>query len=798
MRKIQVQVKIGLLMLLAVVLLSAAGYLSYLNLSSIVASINVDVSLDNRLLQIREISMDLEKAENSLRIYNATGKTDDLQPFYAVISGIDDKVSGLREECAGDTVLLNQTDTISRLIEENIFIWNEILYLSQNTQVTDYLAHLAARLDSISAVDQKAEKGILKRVFNRSNEVRLDEQQVITDISLIEQQDQEVKEKLMRREAQLASTSSEIKERLYDLTAKMESEVAEIMKARAYEAELLATRTYQWLIVFTICGILLALLVIYIIARYVRKSDAFQVALEKSRDEAEKLSRLKEQFIANMSHEIRTPVTAITGFTEQLLQEPLDEKTARTLNVIKASSDHLAAIINDILDFSKLQDGKMTLEKVHFSIRQVMEEVFSMFEDQARRNNTLLSYSLDPETPPVLAGDVYRLKQIMINLLSNAVKFTLEGTVHFKVRCDRKDPEGIDLVMEFIDTGIGIDEDKLELVFEDFTQAEMSTTRSYGGTGLGLSIVRKLVSLHNGTIDIKSIKNQGTTITCILPYLTGDESMIERSPETPSGVPPAISRLKVLIVDDEEYNRMLFKTILDRWGIQSDEAADGAEALEKLRNGSFDLLFMDIRMPGIDGLQTTRLIRDELKISEAEMPVICISAASMNDDLPKYREAGMNGFLPKPFTGKMLLASILSVIAPDLSESAEHTDKETDHEYVHPGKIDLKNLYHISGGDEGFVKQMLVIFIDSTEKGLRDIQDALLNGNGQMASDLAHKLIPPCRHIGASDLCEMLKGIEKSSGSTYINPETSDLAGKAVREFAELSKLLNDHLAKMG
>ncbi len=785
-------------MLVAVILLSAAGYLSYLNLSSIVASINVDVSLDNRLLRIREISMDLEKAENSLRIYNATGKTDDLEPFYSVISEIDDKVSGLRAECAGDSVLLDQTDTISRLIEENIFIWNELLYLSHNTQVTDYLARLATRLDSISASDQQSEKGILKRVFSRSNEVRLDEQQVISDINLLEQQDQKVKESLMARESQLASTSSEIKERLYDLTAKMEGEVSEIIKAKGYDAELLATRTYQWLIMFTICGILLALVVIYVIARYVRKSDAYQVALENSKNEAEKLSRIKEQFIANMSHEIRTPVTAISGFTEQLLHEPFDDKTVRTLNVIKSSSDHLAAIINDILDFSKLQDGKMELEKVHFSIRQAMDEICSMFEDQARRNNTLINCSLDPDTPPVLEGDLYRLKQIMINLVGNAVKFTREGTVHFKVSCKRKESEGIDLVMEFIDTGIGIDEDKLELVFEDFTQAEMSTTRSFGGTGLGLSIVRKLVNLHNGTIDIKSSKNRGTEITCILPYMIGDERLIDRSASIPEYIPPGISKLKVLIVDDEDYNRMLFKAIFDRWGVEFDEATSGMMALEMIRKNRYDLLFMDIRMPGIDGIETTRFIRDELKISKAEMPVICISAASVNDDLPKYMEAGMNGFIPKPFTGKMLLDAILSVTGADLPASSEITEKETDEGYLRTGKIDLKNLYHISGGDEQFVKQMLVTFIDSTEKGLIDIQDALSKGNMGMVPDLAHKLMSPCRHIGATVLYEMLRDIERNSSSPDGDGKTIELVSEAEREFASLRKLLNNHIAEMG
>ncbi|HEX7493136.1 MAG TPA: ATP-binding protein, partial [Bacteroidales bacterium] len=640
-KRISLPTKIGLLMILAVILLSATGYLSYRNLSSIVTSIRVDVKPDLRLLSIREISMDLEKAQNSIRIYTNTHDTLDLQPYYTIISNIDEKVSRLHSECLNDTLVLQQTDTISKLIEENIVIWNQLLYLHNNHTVFEYLKQLSVRLDS-SSVEARKSDNILKRVFSRSNKNRLNEEEIISDLKEIQQQDSITKERLTKREARLAVTGSEIKEKFYDLIAKIENEISGLINAKALAANKLATKTYIWLAMFSVSGTLLAILVMLIIIRYVRKTHAYQIALQNSKIETEKLARTKELFMANMSHEIRTPVTAISGFTEQLLHEKYDEATIRTLKIIKSSSDHLADIINDILDFSKLQNGKLALERVHFNIVQILEDVYSLFERQALRNNARLSYSISPDTPQVLLGDPYRLKQIIINLVGNSIKFTQNGKVHFGVSCIIKQAEEIELVMEFIDTGIGIDESKINLIFEDFTQEEMSTTRKYGGTGLGLSIVKKLIELHNGTIDCVSKKNQGTKITCHIPCFKGDEKKVKKDVEQPLFIPEEIRNLKILIVDDEEYNRLLFKTILSRWNVKYSEAANGIEALEMLKSDRYNLLFMDARMPGIDGLKATQLIRKEMNITESEMPVICISAASVSEDWQKYRKAGMN------------------------------------------------------------------------------------------------------------------------------------------------------------
>ncbi len=299
-------------------------------------------------------------------------------------------------------------------------------------------------------------------------------------------------------------------------------------------------------------------------------------------------------------------MTAISGFTEQLLHDKFDDHTSRTLKIIKSSADHLADIINDILDFSKLQNDKLVLEKVHFRINQILEDTYVLFEKQALRNNTCISYSMSPETPQVLLGDPYRLKQILINLVSNAVKFTSNGRVHFAIKCSNVISDDIQIDLEVTDTGIGIEEQKVDTIFDDFTQAEMSTTRKYGGTGLGLSIVKKLVELHKGTIEISSRKDRGTHITCHLPYHTGDEKQIKSDVVPVLLVPEEIHGLNILIVDDEEYNRLLFKTILDRWDIKYSEAVNGQEAVEMVRNNKFDLVFMDSRMPVLDGLKATR------------------------------------------------------------------------------------------------------------------------------------------------------------------------------------------------
>lgn len=795
LKRNSIQLKIGLLMIAAVILLSATSFLLYRNLSSIVSSIRIDVNPELRLLSIRDISMDLEKAGNSVRIYTITKDPADIKPYYDIISNIDEKVSRFRYECRNDSSLLVQADTISRLIEDNIFIWNELLILYKDNRVIDYLTQLSDELNTAAtAADQK--RGILKRVFSRDKKKPTEEKEIVEDINEVVRQTSTTRDELAQQESQLAVNSSIITAKFYDLITKMENEVFEQIRAKGDAADEIAEKTYRLLVMLSISGGLLAILVLYIIIRYARNAYAYQLALEKSKDEAEKLSRTRELFMANMSHEIRTPVTAISGFTEQLLHEPLNENLNGSLRIIKSSSDHLLRIIDDILDFSKLQNNKLTLEKVHFSIGRLVDEVYALFEKQALSNNTLLSFSLSEDTPPVLLGDPFRLKQIMINLVSNSVKFTRNGNVHFSVGSVGKKEGEIDLLMEFTDTGIGIDESKIDIIFEDFTQAEMSTTRKYGGTGLGLSIVKRLVELHQGTIDFRSRKNQGTKIICRLPYLKGDEREVTKEMPSALSIPDPILGMRFLIVDDEEYNRLLFKKILNRWKIRFTESVSGVEALELLKEEKYDLLFMDMRMPGIDGFKTARFIRDEMDIKESDMPIVIVSAAPLSDEWQKYRKAGVNAFLQKPFTEEKLLTTILNVMGDHTRVTLSGEDEMSQEISAGTDKINLKNLIHIAGNDEQFVNQMLASFITSSEKLLDEMQEAAREKRWESLSDLSHKMIPPCRHIGAMDLCSLLSDIEKSARENDPPGSLETMVTKAMEEFIIVKKLLNDHIDK--
>ena len=790
-----IRTRVGLLMILAVLLLSATFYMFYRNLSSIVSSIKIDESPELRLVGIREISTDIEKAGNSVRIYMASRNPADIRPYYTFISGIDEKIGTLREACNNDSVLLAQTDTIKLLIDRNISIWTQLLVLSRDDNVIRNLRRLSIHLDSSST--ELAGTGTTQREFRLSSDNTPVRKETGNNYEEIIEKNQLTRDQQAVRELQLARNSSVITEKFYDLLSSMENEVYQQIGLKAVEARKVADETYRGLVLVAVTGALWGILLIYVVFKYARNALAYQAALEKSRDETEKLAKTRELFIANITHEIRTPLTAISGFTEQLLHENRGGETAKSLNVIKSSSDHLLRIIDDILDFSKLKTDKLTLEKVHFRIAGVLEDVHEMLSGKAAQNNNRLSQKLDPGTPPVIVGDPYRLKQILLNLAGNSIKFTSNGEVSMMVSHNPKNNKEVELVLSVADTGIGIDESKLEVIFDDFTQAEMNTTRKYGGTGLGLSIVKSLINLHGGKIEVKSKKNEGTTIICRIPYPVGDEKLVKAGQEAPVAAPREIKGKKILVVDDEEYNRLLFSKILGRWKAAFRLAENGMTALEMLKTEKFDLVFMDMRMPGIDGLKTTRFIREEMQISEKEMPVIFTSAAPGNEEQEKFRKAGINAFMPKPFSEKMLLSAIIEATGINAGSASAKPETAPEKSAGEISDINLSNLYHLAGGDRVFVKQMLESFISTTASGLNDMSVAAAREEWENTANLSHKIQPPCRHIGAIKLFDMLAGIERSIGKEGNTGQTVAMIENAAAEFGIIKRLVEEEIAKI-
>lgn len=484
---------------------------------------------------------------------------------------------------------------------------------------------------------------------------------------------------------------------------------------------------------------------------------------QRKQDSAEllRLQRAKEQFLANISHEIRTPINGIAGMTNLLAQNPSPEERETYLNAIRHSAENLKVIINDLLDLTAIGSGKLKLEKIPFNLTDVVPSLMNTFMYRAREKQLKLKYFIDEKLNRILLGDPVRLNQILINLISNAIKFTDKGSIDVNCTVDREQRSVCWVRIEVIDTGVGIPPQKLNTIFESFSQADASVTRKYGGTGLGLTIVKQLVELQNGRIAVNSTEHQGSTFIVLLPYTFGRSRTYAKSAEAEKAFNSSqtITRpLNVLLVEDNDINRLYAKSILKKWNCHTDTAENGLVAIEKIKSRSYDVVLMDIQMPVMDGYEATRTIR-MMDSPMKDLPIIALTANAMKSDIEKCLAAGMNDYLAKPFTPDDLYKKLFE----DIRVTEDTVPATTESEKVERKTLyDLEYLREVSGNNGEFIQEMIQTFLSSFPQVLDDINQALTVKDWLKISKLAHQIKPSLTLMGLEILRKKVFFIEEN------------------------------------
>lgn len=477
-----------------------------------------------------------------------------------------------------------------------------------------------------------------------------------------------------------------------------------------------------------------------------------QVALA----EAEQANKSKSLFLANMSHEIRTPMNGIMGLSELLRKTKLDETQKNYIDAIISSSDNLLVIINDILDLSKINEGKLQIEKIEFRLDKLVSGIVKYLDLTARDKGIDLRMRTDKNITPFLIGDPVRINQVLINLIGNAIKFTNEGYVELSINLIKKDNNLNYLHFIVEDTGIGIDAEKHKLIFDSFSQEDESVSRKFGGTGLGLPISKQLINMMGGSLELESSKGVGSKFffTLVLPDGNPDISGMEYEEKFQA---VNLSGIKVLVAEDHKINQFLINSILKNWNVFPDIAENGLTAIEMFKANRYDIVLMDRQMPEMDGIEATRVIREELK---SDIPIIALTAAALIGSKEQMLEAGMNDFLTKPFHSDDLLNILIKYLKIDLKEKL--TIVNTDWPVLIGQKLyGLEGLKKMFGNDRVTIIEMINMFIDSTPSLWTELLKEYEQQNYFKLAEIAHKIKASIDIMEINSLKQAIRDIEE-------------------------------------
>ncbi len=697
--------------------------------------------------------------------------------------------TNVRELISGNENLLNEYKVNNELVglqKDLLLLDNKIksaVTTGDSSKIKDFETGIAKIRDDVNVLEATADSNSSGKYINElhfliSRKIDLSRQMV----------DSLYKTGIPAVESRIATHEAiKLSEVITNLTHKIDTSGRIALAQKIKSVDKSGQRVLNWNLYIIILVLILLTAVFLIIVSRMKKQAELISQLNTSEKKLKEAALIKENFLANMSHEIRTPLNAILGYTNLLQRKKLDEDSRLHVTTVQQSGETLLTIVNDILDLSKIESGMMRIEEIPFSINGLVHSVGAMFHNKIEEKGLKFETNIDPSIPDILLGDATRLTQILVNLIGNAAKFTSAGKIKLDIKGKPSDSNHILIEFKVTDTGIGIEEEKLETIFERFRQAEDSTTRKYGGTGLGLSIVRDLVYLQNGSIDVKSESGFGTIVLFTIPYKIPEHHNNAIRYENASPDIHFQNNLNILVAEDNVINQGLMSRFLQEWGIKNSIAENGKKAVEMLKNERFDLVFMDIQMPEMDGYTATQEIRQTLNLT---VPIIAMTAHAMAGEREKCISFGMNEHISKPIREADLKRIIAEFTGNELNHNlVTNTSFKEENQYK---TINLQYMKEISNGDKEYEKLVTEQFIELVPRELESLRKAIENQDFDNLKHIAHSMKTSISIMGLDAVLNEYLDIIENGNPTNIRlmeiiEKITSVCNEAVEEAKEFS-----------
>ncbi|HRG59281.1 MAG TPA: response regulator [Bacteroidia bacterium] len=794
----------------AVLLIIAVNIIAFISFQKIsIISDKITLTLkqsEPASLIAKQVMIELRSAENNAKSYYLSNERQNLDQYYKATYNLRLLLLELNTyKYKADKQIIDSISLYSKLLINKL---KEQSYLKDQNKIISELDELSKKIDQIDIPQatpkeapqsieksdpDKKKKGLFKRLFSKNNKVETPQNVapiIVTKKSVIPKKE-DIKGTL---QGAISNTKTN-QERIIEVNRKLEYEnsraiffyrehitslidslllredLRKISNARNANSELRKLKVFT--VTSTSLLTVFLIVIVYFVLAYFKKRSEYTKMLIEARNEAENLAQSKVRFLNNMSHEIRTPLNAIQGFSELLAQAELKSEERQQITIIKNSASYLSKLINNILSNARLDSGKVKLNPVDVDIVNEIKEIVTMLQIQASNKGLSLNFDFTKLEVNFIKIDIEKFKQILFNLLGNAIKFTDKGSVTLQV--ENKGHDNPYLQIQFIDTGIGIAEEILPKLFQEFEQGSEQTQLKFGGTGLGLVITKKTVQQLGGSMEIKSKLNEGTSILVKVPYSKSTISSADSITKVDLDL-SFMSNKRILLVDDEEYNRLLMRSLLNINGIRIVECTNGEEALSAFKKETYDLVIMDVRMPVMNGIEATIEIRKQDK----KIPILGATALLNEEKIASCTNAGMDEIIFKPFSKADLAEKLSKIFASECKNNSDVSNKIT----VTQSSINVAALNESTQGDEAFNKELISVFHKSINTCVAEIHEFLKANDYSMVSEKAHKIIPSCKHMETHQLLVAMRFLEKL-------PELNEIDNVAL---AHHVKMMNEEL----